>query len=434
MNFAGSITRVKGVSDKRRLPRLAKIRLGFKLLKNGKEFPAESPFFLLPPEIARVYGGKVSVDRAKEMGVTRADVLKFVADNTHRLAEEIDIMLPLNDIAAVFPQSYKWYGSSRGVRCVGDGEKAMRYDDTAKAMVERTCPCEQLRTETNVRGECTLRAHLMCLVPKVSMGGIYQIDMGSYNSIIDINSGIDYVSALIGRFALVPLKLRRVPTQTHHDGRTQTHYTCQIIFDVSINELNVLRQDSQRIISHSAYMLPAPDDTNPAVDPELEVVYDPGTIDVAPEAPPCVTEQVELSETVIEEKSAVQIVLGKFDASESPDALKAAWESYQTDLASGRIVLSKEEQELLRIHKEKAKKRIAKLTKDHAPEPPKSEPAPEKPDLERIIDALRIATTYDEATSLYQAASSAYPWHKSEQIRIDISYSGRIAELEKEGR
>jgi hypothetical protein len=40
MGFGGIVTSVKGISDRRRLPRLGKIRLGFKVAKNGGEFPA----------------------------------------------------------------------------------------------------------------------------------------------------------------------------------------------------------------------------------------------------------------------------------------------------------------------------------------------------------------------------------------------------------
>jgi len=101
---------------------------------------------------------------------------------------------------------------------------------------------------------------------------VYQIRTSSYNSIVDVNSGLDYVSALIGRFAMVPLKLRRTPIETHHNGSKQTHYTLQVIFDYDIDTLNKLREDNMRILEHPRYELPAPKDENPEFDPVDQVV------------------------------------------------------------------------------------------------------------------------------------------------------------------
>jgi hypothetical protein len=273
-SFAPRITRIVGLSDRRRLPRLGKVRLGFKLKKDNKEYPAELPFFFLPQEVARVYGGKVSVERAMELGTTRKDVLAFISANAGRMAEEIEIMLPVDDIETVFPNAYKWYGSSRGTKCMGDGQTAYRYNDESKNWDTIPCPCEMLKTERNPKGECTQRAHLMALIPKVNMGGIYQIDCGSYHSIVDLNSGIDYVRALVGRVAMVPLVLRRIPTQTHHDGKKQVHFTMQILMNVPIEQLEGLRRDTGRILQHSSSLLIEHEDINPAMDTEAEIVVE----------------------------------------------------------------------------------------------------------------------------------------------------------------
>lgn len=274
--FKQQFSRIKGLSEKRRLPRLDRIRLGFKLkTKEGKEYPAELPFFLLPKEVAKIYGGKVTVERAKELGVTRKDVLKFIEENIYRLAEELEVMFPINDIDAVFPTAYKYYGSQKGLICMGDGEKALRLNEQTKIMEEIACPCENLRSDDSPKGDCIQRAHLLCLVPRVSMGGTYQITLSSVNSIIDINSGFDYVSAMIGRFALVPLKLRRIPTETHHNKQKQIHYTLQLLLDVPIDLLQSLRADTNRILLHTEnqYALEAPKDENPAMDEEAVIQY-----------------------------------------------------------------------------------------------------------------------------------------------------------------
>src|SRR5512136_631184 len=98
--FRPQFTRIKDLSDRRRLPRLDKIRLGVKLKskRTGKEYPCETPYFVCPSEVQKVYGEKPT---------------------------ELDIMLPINDPEAVFPQRYIWYGSAKGAKCMGDGEKAI---------------------------------------------------------------------------------------------------------------------------------------------------------------------------------------------------------------------------------------------------------------------------------------------------------------------
>jgi hypothetical protein len=236
------MSKIKGVSDRRRLPRLGTIRLGIKLRsqKTGKEYPKETAYFVVPDEVARVYGERPT---------------------------ELEIMLPLNEQESVFPQSYKFYGSSRGLKCQGNGELAMYVDENTGEMLERECPCELLD-----QGKCKQTGTLMVMIPRVSVGGVYQIRTSSYNSIVDVNSGLDYVSALIGRFAMVPLKLRRTPIETHHNGSKQTHYTLQVIFDYDIDTLNKLREDNMRVLEHPRYELPAPKDENPEFDPVDQVV------------------------------------------------------------------------------------------------------------------------------------------------------------------
>jgi len=236
-------TRVKGVSEQRRLPRLGKIRLGVKVVnpKTGAEYPREVDYFVVPPEVAKIYGEK---------------------------PKELDVLFPVNDIEIIFPQAYKWYGESRGLKCIGNGVTAYRLNEETGAMEERECPCEIKGTQ------CTLRAHLLVILPKVSMGGVYQIDVGSYNSIIDINSGLEYIQSLIGRFSMVPLKLKRVPREIVYEGNKRIHYPLQIVFEGDIDLINALRGETTRILATTNVALPAIEDVNPRFDEEAVVVVD----------------------------------------------------------------------------------------------------------------------------------------------------------------
>ena len=57
VSFAQKITRIPGLSDRRRLPRLGSIRLGIKVKnKKGIEYPKETEYFVCPDEVKKVFG------------------------------------------------------------------------------------------------------------------------------------------------------------------------------------------------------------------------------------------------------------------------------------------------------------------------------------------------------------------------------------------
>lgn len=138
-----------------------------------------------------------------------------------------------------------------------------------------TCPCPMLEQK-----KCKPRAHLSVILYRVSMGGVYQLDTSSYNSIIDINSSIAYIRSLVGRIAMVPLVLKRVPTETHHDGKRQVHYTLKIepATGSSLEHLNNLRSDTMKILAAPGLRPEAPEAENPVFDDGVVVDEDTGEI------------------------------------------------------------------------------------------------------------------------------------------------------------
>ncbi|MEW6542451.1 MAG: hypothetical protein AB1411_02445 [Nitrospirota bacterium] len=235
-------TTVKGLSDRIRLPRLGKIRLGIKVIGQNGEYPKDVPYFVVPPEVARIYGNEPTA---------------------------LDIMFPVNDRNLIFPQAFKYYGSSKGLKCIGNGEQALRVDPQTGGQKPCECPCSLLETK-----ECQLRANLMVILPKVNMGGVYQIDSTSYHTVVDINSGIYYVENLVKRFAMVPLVLKRVPRETHPNGQKQIHYPLQVhLENADENFVLKLRSETEAIIQRtSTLVLPAPEDVNPELDEGATVV------------------------------------------------------------------------------------------------------------------------------------------------------------------
>jgi len=242
-------TSIKGLSQARRLPRLGKIRLGIKKVsaKTGKEYPAEVDYFVCPPEVQKVYGEK---------------------------PKELDVIIPVEDEAMFFPQALKWYTQTK-LMCKGDGETAIRLDPKTGEMFETDCPCEKLDS-----GECSQKAHLMVMLPKVSMGGVWQIDTGSVNNIIEINSSIEMIRSLCGRIALIPLKLRRVPTEIIVEGTKRTKHLLQLIFPGGIEEVKAYREGAILALKKTENLaLPEP-------------------VEDGPDPTPCPTEVVDEDEPV----------------------------------------------------------------------------------------------------------------------------------------
>lgn len=220
---------IKNLSDVRRLPRLGKISLGVKKKTSaGKEYPSEVEYFVVPEKVQEVFG--VS-------------------------PKELRIMFPVENRDVYFQQWYKCYGTSL-LKCKGDGEKAWTWDEKG-GLVEVPCPCEKLE-----KGECGRVGILQFLMPDVPGAGVWQITTGSRNSIIDINSGIDFVKAIAGRAHMVPLLLKREPMdmQRIEGGKPKksTHYTLKIDLDndVSLRQLQRLGQ-----ITPETILLPPPDES-----------------------------------------------------------------------------------------------------------------------------------------------------------------------------
>ena len=279
----GEITRIEGLSARRRLPRLGKIRLGERRVnKSGREYPVALPYFRFDdevraayPEIARVYGA---------------------AANGTLEPKELDVILPHEEQAVMFPQACKLYGRGRGLKCKGDGKRALRSKCVACGKVEcgcesdrvweeQPCPCDLLK-----EGKCKYTGSLMVILPRVSWAGVFQIDTSSINSIVDVNSGIEFVRSLCGHVVLVPLKLRLVARQAHAGGSVKTIHTLQLGFDGDLATIRRLRSGGDA----PALRIEAPHDDGddlPAVqdhDPdEPHVEYDPGEgPDISPAEPP----------------------------------------------------------------------------------------------------------------------------------------------------
>ena len=251
--FFKRFTKIKGkypISSIRRLTWKGKIRLGIQVPtvakdKDGKykkdqngdfiqrrdkygelEFhPKEVPHFICPKEVKAMFGKEPT---------------------------ELKIAFPLSgldenglpDIGGLFPQAYKYYGSSRGLKCVGDGETAMRANEKG-IFEEMECPCDKFGQKDG----CSKRASLFFFIPDISMGGIYVIDSGSWNTMVDVQSGIylalellkDPITDEYNSITMLPFKLRRMQKETQHEGRKDKHWPLTCELDLPIEDIKKIR-------------------------------------------------------------------------------------------------------------------------------------------------------------------------------------------------
>jgi len=139
----------------------------------------------------------------------------------------------------------------------------------------------------------------MVILPKVSMGGAYQVDTGSTNNIVNINSTLKWVESMLGRVAWVPLTLKRVPTKIQTPDGTTTKSLLSLEFKGNLQDAAALRQSDWISIQGGAVPAALPphviDDDGPG-DVTAEVV-DEITGEVT-DAPPPQESSVEPSDAV----------------------------------------------------------------------------------------------------------------------------------------
>lgn len=212
---------IKDLSDRGRVPRIGKIHLGIrKKSSKGSEYPAAVDYFVCPDEVKAVYG-----DQPKKLKIT------FHTNNTDE----------------IFPQFYKRYGKSTGLACKGDGELANAINTTTGEMNEIECLGRECPYYKN--NECKTIGNLYFMILGVNRFGVYQLDTSSYNTILNINGGLQFGMKLTnGRLALIPFILEVVPQEVNPDGHKKTVYVLRLEADIQ-NMMKALSQTPSEILA-----------------------------------------------------------------------------------------------------------------------------------------------------------------------------------------
>lgn len=230
---------IKNLSEIRRLPRLGKIRLGIKKVseKTKKEYPAEVDYFILDPSTP------VSEEREKLL----SEFNRLFGEKP----KKIRIYFPVSDLEVLFPQYYKRYGSGTMLQCKGDGQEATAATEEFAKGLEIIKKNEMGSPVVKCLGreciyykdkKCSEVATLNVLIPELPGAGVWQITTGSYHSIVGINSGLEYVRGIAGRFHMVPLTLERRRQETVSEGKKSVHYIMQINLDFKLADLQKFAQ------------------------------------------------------------------------------------------------------------------------------------------------------------------------------------------------
>jgi len=230
---------INGLSNKRRLPRAGVIRLGVKkttiVHKGGRdvevEYPDETDYFVCPELVQKIYGPE---------------------------PKSLVVMFPVENEEVFFQQFYRRYGNGI-LLCKGDGVEAHCWDFDKGGLKKVDCPCNLLE-----KGGCKPVGNLQFLLPEVEeVAGVWQVNTSSKNSIIDLNSGIDFIRAVAGRIAMIPLLLKREEIATLRvegkELKKGRHYTMKLSLEgTSLKKLQLMGK-----IKPTEILLPAPDESQP---------------------------------------------------------------------------------------------------------------------------------------------------------------------------
>lgn len=232
---------IKGLSDKRRISRGGKLRLGsMATAANGKEYPQKSDHFIadfenkeLEKEFYRIYGDKPT---------------------------RVDICFPHADREANFTNFYKCYGAT-GLKCKGDGETAHRRDDRGE-LVEVDCPGPD-NCAFGQQHQCKALGTLQFFIKGLPTLQIFQIDTGGYNSILNMNTQMELLQMARGgslSAVWVPLVLREKSVEVFNAKSGKMTKSTIYMIDLEINcSIDEVMQLPTAFKPSAA--LPAPDET-----------------------------------------------------------------------------------------------------------------------------------------------------------------------------
>ena len=263
---------IRNLTERPRMPRLGKIRLGYKLATaKGTEYPKGLDHFLCPADVTEALRGKVPFCEGK------------CKEAPGPL--EIPIVFLSNDLEQGASQWFRSYKATVGLVCKGDGYKADATLDRAALQARQGDYSQPLPVELWARhdseavvrvdaiecwgegydgheacpayaaAKCKRLMMLQFAIPLAPGLGVFQLDTSSINSILNINGFLTFLRSLTnGRIAGIPLMLKVAPQEVTPEGKKKTVY---IIHLTSAFNLPQLAEAMTKPVMD--ILLPAPD-------------------------------------------------------------------------------------------------------------------------------------------------------------------------------
>jgi hypothetical protein len=274
------MTPIEGLSETVRLPRLGKIHLGIrkkvKRQSDGKEieYPEKTDYFVFPAdhsdykELCRVFGEK---------------------------PKELRVYIPVEDEEQWATQYYKCYDMTHGLVCKGTGATAIRMIDTntknianrdTKQFEMREIPCAGRDCPEYKAKKCGEAMNLRFVLPEIPGLGVWQIDTGSKNSILNINSCAKLIRRAFGRISMIPLKLTLEPAEVKNPetGKKQTVFVLNLRTAVTLAQLaDVAREQAKQLLIGPAELEA---EYEAQIERDVEDLFGDGRPQQAPAAPP----------------------------------------------------------------------------------------------------------------------------------------------------
>ncbi|MEL7562565.1 hypothetical protein [Dehalogenimonas sp. 4OHTPN] len=233
---------IKGVTGVIRLPRLGKIRLGLtRESSEGFSYPVPTDYFVCPDEVKKVFGGRPT---------------------------ELSVMLPTEDPNQWASQYLRCYSAYRGLICRGDGETAVARVNTKTGQIAthedletelREIACAPKSCAHYETGRCKRVMNLQFLVPDCPGIGVYQLDTGSFHSIVNVNSSLDLIRRACGRLSMIPLSLRLIEKEVDVEGKKKTVRVLSLTSPSTLAEIQKFAQ----MPPSEVLLLPPPDSAAP---------------------------------------------------------------------------------------------------------------------------------------------------------------------------
>jgi hypothetical protein len=206
---------VKGLTDRRRLPRIGKVRLGY---RDEKGVPHALDHFCV-----------------REDGSTSRAAAEAFLEVYESEPRELDIMFPTDEVEDWCDPWYRMFSQSWKAVCRGDGEVAeAKWDPNqdgprpegvdggtwankhSQSWVPRTIPClaERCPMQEGDRPQCRLSLNFFFLLPKVRGIGAWQLDTRSIHGVRALLDSVALIRSVTGgRIRGLPLQLRLVPRE-----------------------------------------------------------------------------------------------------------------------------------------------------------------------------------------------------------------------------